>query len=289
MVGVLEYTVIKGRHIRSVEEIASFCDKSTHEQMLEIGLSQVPTDNERQLLQMIEEACSHIHQRPDCIFVAHSLPFIRRNGEVLSCDKTIPVFYLSGLPCAIMHKAVEAACKLIDSHEYDTVLVIGADKAYSDTERVFFGTIMGDAVVAVLLGETVGKHTILSSEISTTVIAPDGENSSEVAVQQFRSVNAALMRAAIQRCMEKAGIAAVDYFVTHTSNRKFWDTMAVLMKFPRNKFCDDNIVHTGHMNSHDSFLHYFFFCEQGIIHKGEITMLINPGFGGTQGCTLIKT
>lgn len=287
MIGILDYAIIRGRHVRTVEEIASFYDAETHKQMREIGLSQIPTDNLRPLSDMISEAYNMIHQKPDCVLIAHSLPFISKTNEHFLCDN-IPVFRLSGMPCAIMHKATEVACKLIQAGIYKTVLVIGADKAYSDTERVFFGTIMGDAVVAILLGESTHSSLILANEISTTVIAPDGENSSEEDILRFRKSNATLMRNAIFRCLEKGGIIGVDYFVTHTSNRKFWDVLATMIKYPREKFLDSNIRNTGHMNSHDSFLHYFYFFEQKVICKGDIVMLINPGFGGTQGCTLIK-
>ena len=289
MIGILEYNVLTGRQVRNIEEIASFYDVNRHKEMHKIGLLKVPTDNHRLLFDMIDVAYKNIRQRPDCILIAHSLPFIRKTDGDFHHDISIPVFYLSGLPCSIMHKAVEVACKLIHSKIYEKVLVIGADKAYSDTERVFFGTIMGDGVVAVLLGESAEEHHILSSEISTTIIASDGENSSEEEILRFRSMNASLMRGAIERCKKKAGIIEVDHFVTHTSNRTFWDTMAILMKCPREKFMDNNIHNTGHMNSHDSFLHYFYYYEQGTIKKGETVMLINPGFGGTQGCTLIKT
>lgn len=289
MIGILEYSIVTGNNIRTVDEIAGFCNAETRQQMRDIGLSTVPTDNCRALSHMLDEACGRIQQQPDCILVAHSLPFIRKNG----CDYlnflSAPVFFLSGLPCVIMHKAVEIGCKLIQAHLYEKVLVVGADKAYSDNERVFFGTIMGDAVVAVLLGKDAPSHEILASEIATTIIAADGENSTDENIKRFRSVNVSLMRSAIERCWKKAGYPHTNHFVTHTSNRKFWDCVATLMKCPREMFFDDNIINTGHLNSHDSFLHYFHFWEQGIIHKGEISMLINPGFGGSQGCTLIRT
>lgn len=289
MVGIIEYSVVKGEKVRSVAEIASERDDLIREQMYEIGLRNIPTHNERFLSDMIRQAYEMLHQHPDCILIAHSLPFISKNGVPCLSVDSVPVFCLSGLPCAIMHKAIEIACKMADAEIYKKILVIGADKAYSDSERIFFGTIMGDAVVAVLIGKAAVSNKILASEVSSTIIAPDGENSSPEEIQQFRSANASMMRAAIQRCMQKSDIDHIDHFVTHTSNRHFWNNMAVLMKIPRDIFMDDNIIHTGHMNSHDSFFHYFHFIETGKIKEGEVSMLINPGFGGTQGCTLIKT
>lgn len=290
MIGISEYSVITGRHQRTVEDIASFYNSDKHNQMHKIGLDTIPTDNDRMLSDMISEACTKIQQYPDLILVAHSLPFIRiSNSEYSYFNKKIPTYYLSGLPCVIMHKAVEIACKMISNKTYNNILVIGADKAYSDNERIFFDTIMGDAVVAILLNAMASNHHIISSEVSTTVIASEGENSSQEDIIRFRNMNVSLMRTAIQNCLLKAMMADVDRFVTHTSNRKFWDSMAIMMKCPRSKFLDNNISNTGHMNSHDSFLHYFHYYEKGIIQSGETSMLINPGFGGSQGCTIIKT
>lgn len=288
MPSIIEYSIVKGEKIRSVSDIAAGYDMQLQGKMHEIGLRNIPTDNERLLSEMIHLAYSKISNKPECILIAHSLPFITKNGKPCLSVDSIPVFTLSGLPCAIMHKAVEVACNLIDAGTYERILVIGADKAYSDRERIFFGTIMGDAVVAVLIGKSMKSNNILASEVSSTIIAPDGENSSDEDIQNFRSVNLSLMRRAIIRCMDKAGVSEVDHFVTHTSNRNFWDNMSMLMKLPRDLFMDENIINTGHMNSHDSFLHYFSFIENGKIKEGEISMLINPGFGGTQGCTLVK-
>lgn len=289
MIGIKAYCTVTGKHVRTVEDIGAFVTPEERRVMRNIGLHRIPTDNDRPLEDMIFEGYRKLGARPDCILIAHSLPFIRGNLSTLLPCGDIPTFYLSGLPCAIMHKAVDVACRMLENSLYSSILVIGADKAYSDKERVFFNTIMGDGVVLILLEQGAPYHRILSRYVSTSVYAANGENSDPKQISQFRSVNAVLMRNAIFRCMEAAGISEIDHFSTHTSNRKFWDMVSPLCNIPREKFMDKNICNTGHMNSHDSFFHYFYWCEQGRIRPGDITMLINPGFGGSQGCTLICT
>ena len=288
MIGIKEFAFELGSDMRTVEDIASICPAGEAEQMRSIGLERIPADNERMLWDMIEAAYQRIETKPDCILIAHSLPFIRTNGDNHELDPSIPTYFLSGLPCVIMHRAVEIGARLIRRGMWQNVLVIGADKAYSDQERVFFHTIMGDGVVALLLSEQAEGNLILSSWISTTIFAPEGENSDPEDIADFRQRNPAMMRAAIEKCLSQAGLAEVDYFVTHTSNRKFWDGLSALCHVPREKFFDGNICNTGHMNSHDSFYHYFYWCQQGVIRPGDRVMLINPGFGGSQGCTLIQ-
>lgn len=288
MIGISEFAFELGSHVRTVEDIASICPPGEAEQMRSIGLDQVPTDNERMLWDMMEAAYRRLETKPDCILIAHSLPFIQTNGCDRALDPSIPTYFLSGLPCAIMHRAVETGAQLIRRGTYQNVLVIGADKTYSDQERVFFHTIMGDGVAALLLSERAEANLILSSWISTTIFAPEGENSAPEDIADFRQRNPAMMRAAIEKCLSLAGLAEVDYFVTHTSNRKFWDGLSALCHVPREKFLDGNIRNTGHMNSHDSFYHYFYWRQQGVIQPGDKVMLINPGFGGSQGCTLLQ-
>lgn len=289
MVVIREFAYELGRKVRSVEEIAANYTEEEIRHMRKIGLEKIPTDNERMLQEMIREVCGKITKRPDCIFIAHSLPFIRRDGQEAEFGwRDVPVYYLSGMPCAIMHKTVEIAVSFLKKGKYHSILVIGADKAYSDEERIFFGTIMGDGVVALLLEKGEGEHQILSSFVSSTILAPDGENSSENDIISFRSVNTSLMRRAMENCLKKAGFEKVDYYVTHTSNREFWDAVSILTGIARETFLDANIRSTGHLNSHDSFYHYYYWCEQEVIRPGQTAMLINPGFGGTQGCTLLR-
>lgn len=286
---IKEFVCELGKKVRCVEEIAAGYPEDEIKHMHQIGLERIPTDNERMLQEMIKNVCSKITKRPDCILIAHSLPFIRRDGWEMELHwSDVPTYYLSGMPCAIMHKVVEIASCLVEKEKYHSILVIGADKAYSDRERIFFGTIMGDAVVALLIEKGEGGNQILSSFVSSTILASDGENSSVADISAFRKVNASLMRRAMKKCMEKAGLKRVDYYVTHTSNREFWDVMAVLTKIPRERFLDSNIRNTGHLNSHDSFYHYDYWCKENVILPGQTAMLINPGFGGTQGCTLIR-
>ena len=288
MIGIEEYSFVLGRNIRTVEDIASSCDEQQQVKMRKIGLDKIPTDNDKHLSVMIKEAYSKLENTPDCIIIAHSLPFIRANNQIDEIDSKVPVYYVSGLPCAIMHRAVELAVKLIDANHYRKIVIIGADKAYCDEERTFFGTIMGDGVVAMLLSRDAKDNHILASYVSTTIIASKGENSEPDRVTEFRSKNSLMMRDAILKCMKLGDVDHVDYFITHTSNREFWDGISALLHYPRYKFLDDNIRNTGHLNSHDSFYHYFYWCEQKVVKPGQIVMLINPGFGGTQGCTLIQ-
>lgn len=288
MVGIKKIHFVLGDNIRTVEDIAKDCSKDMQENMRAIGLNQVPTDNERLLWDMIQELYGKFETKPDCILIGHSLPYIKANSQTTILGDHIPVFFFSGMPCAIFHKTIQIAKDLIESGVYKTILAIGADKAYSDRERIFFGTIMGDGVVGVLLTADTTDNSILGNNLSTTIFAPDGENSEPDDIAKFRANNAIMMRTAINTCLTNSGLKEVDYFVTHTSNRTFWDGMAELLRCDRSKFLDQNICNTGHMNSHDSFYHYAYWCEQDVIKKGDIVMLINPGFGGTQGCTLIK-
>ena len=152
-----------GRKVRGVEEIAEGYSEDEIERMHQIGLEEIPTDNERMLCEMIQNVCGKITQKPDCVLVAHSLPFIRRERQDMElCWQNIPIYYFSGVPCAIMHKAVEAAAFLVEKKRIIRYWLLALTKLIL-IRNVFFGTIMGDGVVALLLEKGEGPHQILSS------------------------------------------------------------------------------------------------------------------------------
>lgn len=288
-VGIINHSAVLAEKKRTVEEIVNG-DKKEAEHMRNIGLDKVPADNERLLEDMILEAVGKIDTQPDLIIIAHSMPFIFSDWKKFMKDMNpVEIISMGGMPCAAMHAAVSAACKYIENEIYNEILVVGADKAYSDKERCFFHTIMGDGVVALLIGKKGFQSEIISSNVHTCVIAANGENSDEKDIAEFRAANAALVRSAIEKTVKDANLSmdAIDYYIPHTSNKTFWDVLSKLMHVDRDKFLDVNMRSTGHMNSHDSFYHFLKLREDGAIKDGDKVLLVNPGFGGTQGCTLI--
>lgn len=289
-VGIMQYGIVLGSNLRTVDDVASHKDKETIRKIKAAGLKVVPTDNNKLIVDMIVQAYRKITILPELIIIAHSLPFLFCNRFDISKNlDDIETIIMSGMPCAIMHEVVGISKMYIESGQYKRILIIGADKAYSDQERTFFNTIMGDCVIALLIGADKNDNKILSSHVQTTVIAPDGELSEEIKTNEFRAVNASLVRQAMEQCIIKANLSWKDisYIVPHTSNSMFWDAIANLMHMERSKFMDINISQTGHFNSHDSFYHYLTLVKRHQIKEGQNVLLINPGFGGTQGCTVI--
>jgi 3-oxoacyl-[acyl-carrier-protein] synthase-3 len=67
-----------------------------------------------------------------------------------------------------------------------------------------------------------------------------------------------------------------------------WDIVSELLRFPRSKIMTDYIEDTGHLNSNDSFVHYARAVTDSRLRPGDIALLVNPGFGGTRGCTALR-
>lgn len=252
-------------------------------------IKSAPIDNARMLSDMIIACGEKCQRKPDIIYIAHSIPFIKGfKGWKLAEYFKVPIIYLSGLPCAITHMAVKSAAAQIENGRYDRILIFGADKAYSDRERNFFGTVMGDAVVGIMLEKGEGLHEVIASSLDTVLFAPEGENSDQGSIQKYRDTLPLLLRDAYKNCLNKSGLDAVDFIAPHTSSREIWDVFANLVHMDRERILDHNIILTGHFNSNDSFYHYFTHCEDETIGRGKTAMLINPGFGGTRGCTILR-
>ncbi|MCT4688882.1 3-oxoacyl-[acyl-carrier-protein] synthase III C-terminal domain-containing protein [Vallitalea sp.] len=290
-IGIKDYYSLLGKNMKSIEEITEYMDEEYQNKIKNAGLAKVPIDNECLLSDMIKEVYKKCEFEVELIIVAHSIPFINKNlnhiSKELDCIETIT---LSGMPCAIVHEAIDLARKYIEAGEYRCILVIGADKAYGNKERVFFNTIMGDSVIGLVIDNHCSNNTIISSHIQSTIIAPEGELSGEDKIQKYRMVSTSLIRQCIEKCLEKANIdlKSINHIVPHTPNKLLWDTVAKFMHLDRDVFRDDYIHETGHLNSNDSFYHYLRLKDENSIKEGEYALLINPGFGGTQGCTLIK-
>jgi 3-oxoacyl-[acyl-carrier-protein] synthase III len=251
-------------------------------------ITSVPINNSRHLLEMINKCFQRFSIKSDAVYIAHSIPFAKGNQMEVDIPDDIPLRWLSGTPCAITHMALKIATSQIRTGKYNRVLVIGADKSYSDRERRFFGTIMGDAVVGMMVESGYGLHEIVGSRLDTLLIAPEGENTDAALIQKYRDTLPLLMRNAYKECLSENGYDSIDYIAPHTPNRGIWDVFAKMTGINRNLILDENIFQTGHLNSNDSFYHYFTHCEDETIQPGKSTMLINTGFGGTRGCTILR-
>lgn len=274
MVSIVEYAY----------ELAKSCRIDSHDM-----IKSVPADDSRSLVDMINKCVEKLHSIPDIIYIAHSLPFIKgKEKDELSCFPRVSVIYLSGMPCAVTHMAVNIAVSQLEIGKYNRILIVGADKAYSTWERSFFGTIMGDMVLSMMLERGDGPYEILASNIDTVLYAAEGENSDPERILKYRSTLPLLLRDAYMRCLSQCGLESVDFIAPHTSARAIWDVLAEMIHIDRSRILDENIVNTGHFNSNDSFYHYFTHCENDTIKHGQTAMLINPGFGGTRGCTVLR-
>lgn len=288
-VGISEMHAVLGTYHMTIESLAD--DEKLCEQIRKNGLDKVYIDNQKTAYSMLEELVRQFINKPDYVILTHSLPYLFGTQMYdRLVEEGIPLINITGIPCCIMHKGVESAVSLIKSGRYHKVLVIGIDKCYENYERIFFGTAMSDSTIGVLIEEDTENHEILGSVVNTLIIASNGVLSKTDKIARFRALNPTLIRTSIYDCAGKCNINIkhIDFIVCHTSNRNIWDQVSCLTKISRTKFLDNNIKFTGHMNSNDSFYHYFDFVNKGIINKGQKVMLVNPGFGGSQGCTLLQ-
>ncbi|MBK1710399.1 3-oxoacyl-[acyl-carrier-protein] synthase III C-terminal domain-containing protein [Marichromatium gracile] len=280
-------------------------DATMLEATLENGLREVPVAIGKTTATLAAEAVAQLlADRPDLrvrvavVILAHSLPVpVPPDTDLLAPimlaigRESLPALAVTGQPCAILHGAVQMARTWLSGiHPGGGVLVIGADVPSQPDERLFFNSAMGDAAVAGLLTCDAVRHQIIASTSDTQVVAYSGALSFPDAVARFRKSNPAAIRSSIERCLNAAGIDIGDVrlVVPHTPNRQLWSAVADIMRLPRERFYTDPIAQTGHMNSNDSFVHYLRAIEEARLASGDLALLVNPGFGGTRGCTIMR-
>lgn len=273
------------------------------QRVLANGLIAVPVAGPGTLARLAAEAVQGLGERVNArktgaFLLAHSVlavapadvPFL---DDVLAIAgfPRVPSMAITGQPCAVLHTALRLAgawSRTLPAGQH--VLLVGADRAYSAAQRVFFGSVMGDAAVAMAVTPDAVEHRVLSSFQHTYVMAASGELSPPNQIASFREQNPALIRSALIACLARAGrtLREVALFVPHTPNLSIWDAVARLAGIERERILTDYIGETGHLNSNDSFVHYERAVRERLLRRGDLALLINPGFGGTRGCTLIQ-
>lgn len=257
------------------------------------GLRSVPVASS--LEELVEGVLKMLPSRaaPIACFFAHSLA---HQGEASIALRrhfsNSPVIDIGGQPCAILHFAIHAASRWLQRNgsASDEVLVVGADHAQKPTDRLFFNSAMGDAAVALLLGHVDHQLALLATRIETNLIACEGTKSDPEAISKFRAANSNAIRAAITECARQAGLRIDDvaFLFPHTPYTTIWDAVAQLLRYPRERIVTEGVSRTGHLNSNDSFVHLSEALRSGRLRPGDIVMAVNPGFGGTRGCTLLR-
>lgn len=231
------------------------------------------------------------------LLLAHSAPLLAPADTDLLADLTrrarlehAASFAFTGQPCAVLHTAVQWGLTMLGSNVDGSVLVVGVDRANHPEERFFFGSAMGDASISLLLGRRSERDRIVGSYQHTELHASEGEWSPPTAIAAFRERNPLLIRAGIERCLMQSGYQLEDLaaIAPHTPYVSIWDTVARLLRFPRDRILTDYIGETGHLNSNDSFAHYCRAKLDSRVRPGDLVLLVNPGFGGSQGYTLIR-
>ncbi len=295
MIGIRAFTVYLPSTSVAIEDLLAVAGESPAllAPMLAGGLRRVP------IASGIEELIGGALEAlppgiaPLACFFAHSLP---DDGEAAAALRrrfaSTPLLELSGQPCAILHFVIRAASAWLrrNGSAIDEVLVVGADHARAPADRLFFNSAMGDAAVALLLGRQDLKLALLASYVDTDLIACDGARSDADAIRDFRAVNPSAIRTAITECARQAGLTVNDvrFLFPHTPYTSIWDAVASLLRYPRERIVTDSVGRTGHLNSNDAFVHLHEALSGGRLKRGDVVMTVNPGFGGTRGCTLLR-
>lgn len=276
-------------------------DEAMRAAILENGLRRVRLWNGplgsilQAVLARLSEGVERLEERARFVIHGHSLAAAPGElSEALAACRldTVPRLALGGQPCSILHQAVRLADDWATGlPEGQGVIVVGADRPETASDRVFFNSVMGDGAFAAFVTRSTAGNRLLASAVNTELIAAHGERSDTEAIAQFRAANPLLIRRCMETCLLRAGVSGmgqVAHVFPHTPNTKIWDLVAEVARIPRERIRTDALPETGHINSNDSFIHYARACEAGLVEPGDLALLVNPGFGGTQGCTLLR-
>ena len=299
----LEYVQLAERPVDKLAEEAGLSEDKVS-LLIENGLSRIPVCEQdpavlvRTALKNLVVSRSGISSHTKIVLLLHSVPgmilrfpsFLERCLRGTTFERT-PIVPISGQPCSIFHYGVWLALRYLEQMDkYAVVVLIGIDVAPSVQSRFFFGSSMGDSIVVGSVSAVNVMHRVFGTLSETHVIATMGEDSSPEAIARFRAANPSYIRNAVERCLSQANICLsdVDWIVPHTPYKKMGQIIADVLRFPSDKLLMDYLPDTGHLNSNDSFCHYIRACAEDKIACGDIAVLINPGFGGSRGVTILQ-
>jgi len=280
----LEYAIPK--NIVSIEDLVKDANLSNEilVNMKNGGLKFIPISIENIDI-LIKEAISKLNSNKlwGGVIYAQSIPF------KINLFPNTPSTTISGQPCSILHTALKFSLDWSRSSNKD-ILLIGADKVVSINERLYFNSAMGDVAIVGVIGNENILHQVLSIHIDSYIFADNGELSKKSDIVKFRENNPLLIRENIMTNLSKVNIKLKDikFIFPHTPYLGIWDLMSKVLRYPRERIITKYINKTGHLNSNDSFFHYLRAIEDGFVKKDDTVLLINSGFGGTRGSTIMR-
>ena len=299
----LQYTELPRRYIQHLAREAVLSDEDINI-IAENGLSMLPLCEQNPdvlLKNAIRELLSSkegIENRVELVLFLHSIPGMILKSPTFIEDllldtplERVPFIPISGQPCSVFHYGIQLAQLCLRSIEKDSaVMVIGMDIAHKIKDRFFFGSAMGDSIITGCISSLDIEHEILGNYTDTHIIATNGEDSPSEDIAKFRAANPTFIRNAAESCLDCAGLhlTDIDWIVPHTPYKKISQIIGDMLGFPKEKIIMNYLYDTGHLNSNDSFCHYKRACKEGKIGIGQNAMLVNPGFGGTRGVTILK-
>ena len=242
---------------------------------------------------------------PDMIFPSTACLLQGRLGA----DKAAAFDISAG--CTGFIYALAVADRFLMAGDYRYILVVGAETLSRITDYTDRNTcvLFGDGAGAVVVGRGSGANGILS-----TYLAADGSGESLLYLpaggsrmpathqtvdehlhyirmqgnEVFRfAVNA--IPECVRQVLEPAGVSIdeIDHFVFHQANIRILQTAVKRMKIPWEKTIV-NIERYGNMSAASIPLAIAEAVEEGIIHPGQLLVMVGFGAGMTMGSALVR-
>jgi len=242
---------------------------------------------------------------PDMVFPSTACLLQGRLGA----DKAAAFDISAG--CTGFIYALAVADRFLMAGDYRYILVVGAETLSRITDYTDRNTcvLFGDGAGAVVVGRGSGANGILS-----TYLAADGSGESLLYLpaggsrmpathqtvdehlhyirmqgnEVFRfAVNA--IPECVRQVLEPAGVSIdeIDHFVFHQANIRILQTAVKRMKIPWEKTIV-NIERYGNMSAASIPLAIAEAVEEGIIHPGQLLVMVGFGAGMTMGSALVR-
>ncbi|MGX5475589.1 3-oxoacyl-[acyl-carrier-protein] synthase III C-terminal domain-containing protein [Bacillus toyonensis] len=203
----------------------------------------------------------------------------------------IPAFTISDLNCVTPITAIEIATKLLENSDKKYILLLFAEKMYTDSMRKIEDmTVFSDGAAACLISSQGDSNKIICvNQFVDSKVSSFGEWDDQ-SYRWFQMSYFLGIKKILKLTEKKANINLQDIklIIPHNVNFDTWELASRSLNIPFENIYTNNIAKLGHVSGCDLLLNLQDSLHEFDIPKDSYYLMLSVGLGGAYGSVLMK-
>jgi 3-oxoacyl-[acyl-carrier-protein] synthase-3 len=189
--------------------------------------------------------------------------------------------------CVGLVRAVQLAADFLCAHpDASRALAVSADVLPSGATREILYNVISDGACAVLIDRDSPRNRIMAWRNVTKGYYWDVRaRDAEIVAAYFPTA-----RTVVYETLESAGVRSKDiaWEIPQNVSRRSWEILLELLDLGSARLFADNIAPIGHVIAADNFINLADAASRQLLHRGDLLLLFNFGFGANWSCMLLE-